>query len=31
MVRVGRTNLQFTRPAAKLEQVKAARVVARRR
>lgn len=30
-VRVGRLNLQFTRPAAKLDQVKAAQAVVRRR
>ena len=30
-VRVGRMNLQFTRPAAKLDQVKAAQAVTRRR
>ena len=31
MVRLGRMNLQFTRPAGKLEQVKAARIVTQRR
>ena len=30
-VRMGRLNLQFTRPAAKLDQLKAAQAVARRR